>query len=128
MRRKLAYSNPVLANTINYLGSLPQGGWHVSKTGGRLFVGNRNWECYAYLGETTNEAEFHLDKTTTMLVQAQDGTTCMNIAIEAKPAYDIFVGGGGSRPSSPRIRRRTELESGGGGLPLSPCFEWGLAA
>lgn len=95
MRRKLAYSNPVLANTINYLGSFPQGGWHVSKTGGRLFVGNINWECYTYLNETTNEAEFHLNKTTSMLVQAQDKTTCRDIAIESKPAYDIFVGGGG---------------------------------
>lgn len=41
-----------------------------------------------------NETEFHLDKTTSMLVQAQDKTTCMDIAIESKPAYDIFVGGG----------------------------------
>ena len=112
MRRKLAYSNPVLVNTINYLGSFPQGGWHVSKTGGRLFVGNRNWECYVYLNETTNEAEFHLGKTTSMLVQAQDKTTCRDIAIESKPAYDIFVGGGGSRPSSPRTRQHTELEAG----------------
>lgn len=47
------------------------------------------------MGETVNEAEFHLDKTTSMLVQAQDKTTCMNIAIESKPAYDIFVFGGG---------------------------------
>lgn len=113
MRRKLAYSNPVLANTINYLGSLPQGDWHVSKTGGRLFVGNRNWERYTYLDETKNEAKFHLDKTTTMLVQAQDGTTCCDIAIESKPAYDIFVGGGGSRPSSPRTRQHTDLKAGG---------------
>ena len=95
MRRKLAYSNPVLTNSIAKLGSLPQGDWHVSKTGGRLFVGDINWKRYAILGETVNEAEFHLDKTTSMLMQAQDKTPCMDIAIESKPAYDIYVVGGG---------------------------------
>lgn len=30
-----------------------------------------------------------------MLVQVQDGTTCRDIAIESKPAYDIYVVGGG---------------------------------
>lgn len=96
MRRKLAYSNPVLTNSMAKLGSLPQGDWHVSKTGGKLFVGDTNWTRYAILGETVNEADFHLDKTTSMLVQAQDKTTCMDIAIESKPAYDIYVVGGGS--------------------------------
>lgn len=94
MRRKLAYSNPVLSDSVARLGSLPQGDWHVSKTGGKLFVGNTDWKPYAILGETVNEAEFHLGKTTSMLVQAQDKTTCRDIAIESKPAYDIYVGGG----------------------------------
>lgn len=96
MRRKLAYSNPVLTDTMDRFGSLPQGGWHVSKTGGKLFVGDTNWKGYAYLNEMTDEAEFHLDETTSMLVQAQDGSTCRDIAIESKPAYDIFVLGGGA--------------------------------
>ncbi len=52
MRRKLAYSNPVLTNTMAKFGSLPQGDWHVSKTGGKLFVGDTNWKGYAYLNET----------------------------------------------------------------------------
>lgn len=95
MRRKLYWSKPVLKNTIAKLGSLPQGDWHVSKTGGKLFVGNTDWKCYVYLAEMKNEAEFHLDKTTDMLIQAQDGTSCRDIAIESKPAYDIFVGWGG---------------------------------
>lgn len=95
MRRKLAYSNPVLTDTMARFGSLPQGDWQVSKTGGKLFVGDISWKRYAILGETVNEAEFHLDKTTSMLVQAQDGTTCRDIAIESKPAYDIYVVGGG---------------------------------
>lgn len=115
MRRKLAYSNPVLTNSIANLGSLPQGDWHVSKTGGRLFVGDINWKRYAILGETVNEAEFHLDKTTSMLMQAQDKTTCMDIAIESKPAYDIYVvGGGASRPSSPQAPHRTSPVKAGG--------------
>lgn len=96
MRRKLAYSNPVLKNTMANLSSLPQGDWHVSKTGGRLFVGDTNWKYYAFLNESTDEAEFHLDKTTSMLAQAQDKTICMDIAIESKPAYDIYVVGGGA--------------------------------
>ena len=96
MRRKLAYSNPVLSDSTARFGSLPQGGWHVGKTGGKLFVGDTRWERYAYLNEMTDEAEFHLDETTDMLIQAQDGTTCRDIAIESKPAYDIFVLGGGA--------------------------------
>lgn len=39
MRRKLAYSNPVLSDSVARLGSLPQGDWHVSKTGGKLVHG-----------------------------------------------------------------------------------------
>ena len=93
MRRKLTYSKPVLTNSMDNIGSLPQGDWHVSKKGGKLFVGDNNWKLYAGLPETTDENEFHLAKTTSMLVQAQDGTTCRNIAIESQPAYDIFVGG-----------------------------------
>lgn len=97
MRRKLDYSTHVVpANRRVDIGSLPQGGWHVSKTGGRLFVGDTSWKCYVRLGEMTDEAEFHLDKTTSMLMQAQDGTTCRDIAIESKPAYDIYVVGGGA--------------------------------
>ena len=97
MRRKLAYSihSPVPDKRID-IGSLPQGDWHVSKTGGILFVGDTNWKGYAYLNEMTDEAEFHLDETTSMLVQIQDGTTCRDIAIESKPAYDIYVVGGGA--------------------------------
>lgn len=95
MRRKLAYSaHEVPANRRIDVGSLPQGDWHVSKTGGKLFVGDTSWHRFATLGETVNEAEFHLDKTTDMLMQAQDGSTCRDVAIESKPAYDIYVVGG----------------------------------
>lgn len=114
MRRKLAYSNPVLVDSMARLGSLPQGDWHVSKTGGRLFVGDTNWTRYAMLGETVNEADFHLDKTTSMLIQAQDKTTCRDIAIESKAAYDIYVVGGGFRASSPRRPHRTSPVKAGG--------------
>ena len=112
MRRKLDYSNPVLADSTARFGSLPQGDWHVSKTGGKLYVGDANWSYLAVMNETTNEAEFHLDKTTGMLVQAQNKTTCRNIAIESKPAYDIYVVGGGFRPSSPQAPRLTRLKAG----------------
>lgn len=114
MRRKLAYSTPVLTNSMANLGSLPQGDWHVSKTGGKLFVGDTNWTGYATLGETVNEAEFRLDKTTNMLIQAQDKTTCRDIAIESKPAYDIYVVGGGFRASSPQAPHRTSPVKAGG--------------
>lgn len=113
MRRKLAYSrHTVVPDRRIDIGSLPQGDWHLSKTGGKLFVGDTNWKRYATLGEAMNEAEFHLDKTTNMLMQAQDGTTCRNIAIESKPAYDIYVVGGGFRASSPRRPHRTDLRAG----------------
>lgn len=115
MRRKLAYSNPVLTDTVRRFGMLPKGDWHVSKTGGILFVGDTDWNCSATLGETLNEAEFHLDKTTSMLVQVQDKTTCRDIAIESKPAYDIYVvGGGGFRASSPPTPHPTKRIGGGG--------------
>lgn len=115
MRRKLAYSShTTVPNKRIDIGSLPQGGWHVSKTGGILFVGDTNWKRYANMGEAMNEAEFHLDKTTDMLIQAQDGTTCRDIAIESKPAYDIFVLGGGFRASSPRRPHRTSPVKAGG--------------
>lgn len=32
----------------------------------------------------------------TLNIQAQDETTCRNVAIESKPAYDIYVVGGGA--------------------------------
>lgn len=113
MRRKLAYSNPVITDGIRQIGTFQQGDWHVSKTGGRLFVGDNRWiEPHIVLDKTTDDAVFHLDKTTRMLVQAQDKTTCRDIAIESKPAYDIFVGGGGSRPSSPQAPRLTRLKAG----------------
>lgn len=115
MRRKLAYSNPALVDSIARFGSLPQGDWHVSKTGGKLFVGDTSWHRFATLDETVNEAEFHLDKTTDMLMQAQDGATCRNIAIESKPAYDIYVvGGGGFQASSPQAPHRTSPVKAGG--------------
>lgn len=115
MRRKLAYSaHEVPANRRIDVGSLPQGDWHVSKTGGKLFVGDTNWKRYAYLAEPTDEAEFHLDKTTDMLIQAQGKTTCRDIAIESKPAYDIFVVGGGFRASSPQAPHRTSPVKAGG--------------
>ena len=96
MRRKLDYSaHEVPADRRVDLGRLPQGDWHVSKTGGKLFVGDTSWNKSVYLDETKNAAEFHLDKTTSMLMQVQDGTTCRDIAIESKPAYDIYVVGGG---------------------------------
>lgn len=92
-----------------------RGDWHVSKTGGILFVGDTNWKRYAILGEAMNKAEFHLDKTTDMLLQVQDGTTCRDIAFELKPAYDIYVvGGGASRPSSPQAPHRTSPVKAGG--------------
>lgn len=94
MRRKLAYSNTVLANSSETIDSLPQGDWHVSKTGGILRVSDSLWSHYAYMGNTTNDADFYLGKTASMRVQALDGTTCRDIAIESKPACVIFVGGG----------------------------------
>ena len=92
MRRKLAYSPPVLTNSTAKLGSLPQGDWHVSKTGGKLFVGDTNWNRYATLGETVNEAEFRLDKTTSMLIQAQDKTTCRKAVYRQKHLQNLIMG------------------------------------
>ena len=67
----------------------------------------------ASIRATNTEAEFHLDKQMALNIQAQDKTTCRNVAIESKPAYDIFVfGGGGFQASSPRRPRHTELEAG----------------
>lgn len=96
MRRKLAYSNTVITDGIRQIGTLQQGDWHVSKTGGKLFVSDNRWiEPHIVLDKTTDDAVLHLDKTTSVLVQAQDKTTCRDIAIESKPAYDIYVVGGG---------------------------------
>ena len=111
MRRKLAYSNPVLANSSETIDSLPQGDWHVSKTGGTLRVSDSIWAHYAYLGKTQNDADFYLGKISRMLVQALDGTTCRDIAIESKQMHAL-ASGGGFRASSPRRPRRTELEAG----------------
>ena len=113
MRRELAYSNPVIVNNYSNIGSLPQGDWHVSKQGGLLFVGDYNWKKYAYLNETKNEAKFHLNETTYMRLQAQDGTTCRDVAIESQPAYDIFVGGGFRASSSRRPHRTSPVKAGG---------------
>lgn len=96
MRRKLAYSNPVLADSFAHVGSFPQGAWHVSKTGGNLFVGTDTWFRLVQMTEKINDGMFGLDKTTSLLVQAQDKTTCRNIAIESLPAYAVFVSGGGA--------------------------------
>lgn len=112
MRRKLAYSNPVLSDSVARLGSLPQGDWHVSKTDGKLFVGDTSWNPCAILGETVNEAEFHLDKTTRMLVQAQDKTTCRDRhRIETRIRHFRL---GGFRASSPHGPRRTSPVKAGG--------------
>lgn len=62
MRRKLAYSNPVLANAIAKLGRLPQGDWHVSKTGGKLFVGDTNWNKSVYLGRNEERREIPFER------------------------------------------------------------------
>lgn len=113
MRRKLAYSNPVLVDSIAHVGSLPQGSWHVSKTGGKLFVGTDTWFRLVHMTEKINDGVFGLDKTTSLLIQAQDKTTCRNIAIESLPAYAVFVsGGGGFQASSPRRPRHTDLKAG----------------
>lgn len=96
MRRKLAYSNPVLANSSETIDSLPQGDWHVSKTGGTLRVSDSVWAHYAYLNKTQNDADFYLGKTSRMQVQALDGTTCRDIAIESKQMHALASGGGAS--------------------------------
>lgn len=95
MRRKLAYSNPVLADSFAHVGSFPQGAWHVSKTGGNLFVGTDTWFRLVQMTEKINDGAFGLDKTTSLLIQAQNKTTCRNIAIEPLHAYTVFVSGGG---------------------------------
>lgn len=96
MRRKLDYSaHEVPTNRRVYIGvSRRVAGMSARRAGGSSW-GDTSWKRYAYLNEMTDEAEFHLDKTTDMLMQAQDGTTCRDIAIESKPAYDIYVVGGG---------------------------------
>lgn len=66
----------------------------------------------AFIRTPNTEAEFHLDKQMALNIQAQDKTTCRNVAIESKPAYDIYVGGGGFRASSPRRPRHTDLKAG----------------
>lgn len=113
MRRKLAYSNPVLTNSMAKLGSLPQGDWHVSKTGGKLFVGDTNWTRCAILDETVNEAEFHLDKTPGH-ADADAGQYHLHgyrPRIETRIRHFRL---GGFRASSPHGPRRTSPVKAGG--------------
>lgn len=113
MRRNLAYSNPAMApNTIENVDGFPQGDWHVSKASGILFVGDAQWAILVRLVDRVDDGEFHLGQTTNLVVQASGTNTCNHIAIESKPAHDIFVVGGGFRASSPRGPHRTELEAG----------------
>ena len=94
MRRKLAYSNPVLANAIAKLGSSRK----VTGMSARQ-AGNSSWatptgiKASIWTKRRTPRIPFERDPS--MLVQVQDGTTCRDIAIESKPAYDIYVVGGG---------------------------------
>lgn len=112
MRRNIAYANRSLEDSIDRFGSLQQGDWHVHKEGGILFVGDTSWARILRMDETT-DLEFHLDKTTSMLLQAQDKSVCANVAIESKPAYDVFVSGGGFRASSLQALHRTDaIEAG----------------
>lgn len=113
MRRKLDYQLPELTNSIAKIGSLNKGDWHVHKEGGKLFVGDVDWAVKTMMREGTSDAEFRLDATTSMLMQAQDKTTCRNIAIESKPAYDMFAIGGGFQAISPRTPRHTSLLGAG---------------
>ena len=115
MRRNLPFSKNVMSESTNsslYSPTLPAGDYHLHSEGGKLYVGDDRWCMLIFIIAPNTEAEFHLDKQTTINIQAQDKTTCRNVAIESKPAYDIFVFGGGSRPSSPRRPRHTELEAG----------------
>lgn len=118
MRRNLLFSKNIMSESTHssmYSPTLPAGDYHVHSEGGKLYVGDDQWLSLAFILAPNTEAEFHLDKQMALNIQAQDKTTCRNVAIESKPAYDIFVfGGGASRPSSPRTRRRTELEAEAG--------------
>lgn len=116
MRRNLLFSENIMSESTNsslYKTTLPAGDYHVHSEGGKLCVADDRWGVLAFILATNTEAEFHLDKQMALNIQAQDKTTCRNVAIESKPAYDIFVFGGGFQASSPRRPRHTELEDGG---------------
>lgn len=83
-------------NSSLYKTTLPAGDYHAHSEGGKLCVADDRWGVLASIRTTNTEAEFHLDKQMTLNIQAQDETTCRNVAIESKPAYDIFVFGGGA--------------------------------
>ena len=102
MRRKLDYQLPELTNSIAKIGSLNKGDWHVHKEGGKLFVGDVDWAVKTMMREGTSDAEFRLDATTSMLMQAQPNppTTC-------SPS------GGGFQAISPRTPRHTSLLGAG---------------
>jgi hypothetical protein len=113
MRRKLEYSRDNMTDTIDRA-TLPAGDYHAHSEGGKFFIGDEKWITLARIGTLATDVDFHLDKQTRLNLQAQDGTTCRNIAIESKPAYDAFVSGGGFRASSPRRPRPTDALKAGG--------------
>lgn len=117
MRRNLLFLENIMSESTNsslYKTTLPAGDYHAHSEGGKLCVADDRWRVLAFIRTPNTEAEFHLDKQMTLNIQAQDKTTCRNVAIESKPAYDIFVfGGGGFQASSPRRPRHTDLKAGG---------------
>ena len=99
MRRNLLFSKNIMSESTNsslYRTTLPAGDYHVHSEGGKLCVADDRWGVLAFVRAPNTEAEFHLDKQMALNIQAQDKTTCMDIAIESKPAYDIYVVGGGA--------------------------------
>lgn len=59
------------------------------------------------------QTTFTLKKPDRVRIRAfQAGVTISNVIVERADTYDTAAGGGGFRASSPRIRRRTELEAG----------------
>lgn len=99
MRRNLLFSENIMSESTHsslYKTTLPAGDYHVHSEGGKLCVADDRWGVLAFILATNTEAEFHLDKQMALNIQAQDKTTCRNVAIESKPAYDIFVFGGGA--------------------------------
>lgn len=99
MRRNLLFSENIMSESTNsslYGTTLPAGDYHVHSEGGKLCVADDRWRVLAFIRTPNTEAEFHLDKQMALNIQEQDKTTCRNVAIESKPAYDIFVFGGGA--------------------------------
>ena len=99
MRRNLLFSENIMSESTNsslYKTTLPAGDYHAHSEGGKLCVADDRWRVLAFIRTPNTEAEFHLDKQMALNIQAQDKTTCRNVAIESKPAYDIFVFGGGA--------------------------------